>query len=512
MRRDSRARQRRTARVEAEARAAGASETTSFDGRLIVGGARVDGAGPRQQLTDPYRGTPLGEVHTATAAQIDEAVALARTGAAKVAALPGHARADLLRRASSLVRERAEEIATTVSRQTGKAYRDTRREADRSTYTLRAAATAAETLGGTAEQTDAIPGGEGLVALVLREPLGVIAAIAPFNAPFNLAMHKVAAAVAGGNAVIVKPSSYAPLSSFQLAEILVEAGLPPEAISVLPGTAVGPALVAHPGVDAVSFTGGVAAGKRIVADAGLKPVILELGGNSPNIVHADADIAWTARALVAGGFSNTGQSCNSVQRIYAHTSIHDALVEELRARTEEQRVGDPLDRETDVGTLVDAENAARVESWIREAESAGATVVAGGRREGALVWPTVLTGVTPDMKVCAYEVFGPVVSVLRYDDLDDVIAEANSTPFGLQSAIFTRSLDVAFRVARGIVAGGVMVNRSSNTRLDHLPFGGTKDSGHGREGGRFSVEEMTRRKLILLDPTMSAAPHPLARP
>jgi acyl-CoA reductase-like NAD-dependent aldehyde dehydrogenase len=339
----------------------------------------------------------------------------------------------------------------------------------------------------------------------------VIAAISPFNAPFNLAMHKVAAAIAAGNAVIVKPSSHAPLSAFQLAEILLEAGLPPAAISVLPGSGIGPALVAHPGVDAISFTGGVDAGRRIVADAGLKPVILELGGNSPNIVHADADLDWATRALVAGGFSNTGQSCNSVQRIYAHVSIHDDLVERLRAATEALNVGDPLDPGTDVGTLVDLANAERIDAWIREAEADGATIVTGGRREGALVWPTILRGVRAEMRVCSSEIFGPVVGVLPYDDLDEVVAAANATPFGLQAAVFTRSLEVAFRLAREIVAGGVMVNRSSNTRLDHLPFGGTKDSGHGREGGRFSVEEMTRRKLVLLDAVMASQPHPRAQ-
>jgi acyl-CoA reductase-like NAD-dependent aldehyde dehydrogenase len=480
------------------------------DGRLIIGGTRVESPS-RQPVVDPYRRSPFAEVHAASAEHIDAAITEARKGTTAVAAMPAHARADLLRRASTLVTEWAEDIATTVTRQTGKALRDTRREVQRATYTLRAAASAAETLGGTIEPADAIPGGEGLLALVYREPLGVIAAIAPFNAPFNLALHKVAAAIAAGNAVLVKPSSHAPLSGLQLAEVLLEAGLPPAAISVLPGSDVGPALVAHEGVDAISFTGGVAAGRRIAATAGLKQVILELGGNSPNIVHGDADVEWAARALVAGGFSNTGQSCNSVQRIYAHASVCQELAATLKRRTEALRVGDPLHPETDVGTVVDEASAIRVEAWVDEAVRAGATALVGGRRDGALYWPTVLTGVTADMKVCSSEIFGPVVSLMPYEDLDAVIDSANATSFGLQAAIFTRSLDVALRAARGITAGGVMVNRSSNTRLDHLPFGGTKESGHGREGGRFSVEEMTRRKLVLMDATMSSQPHPLAR-
>ena len=484
--------------------------TDGPDGRLIIGGTRTEGRA-RQVLHDPYRSSPVVEVHVAAAEDVDAAVRAARAGATTMAEMPAHARADLLRRASALILDRTEEIARTVTRQTGKAIRDTRREAERATHTLRAAATAAETLVGSYEAADATPGGEGLIALVYREPLGVIGAIAPFNSPFNLTLHKVAAAIAAGNAVIIKPSSHAPLSAYQLAEVLLDAGLPPAAVSVLPGSDIGPALVEHEGVDAISFTGGVAAGRRIAASAGLKPVILELGGNSPNIVHEDADVDWAARALVAGGFSNTGQNCNSVQRIYAHALICDQLAEELGRRTHALRVGDPMDPETDVGTLVDEANAVRVEAWVNEAVASGASILVGGRREGALYWPTVLTGVTPDMKVCAAEVFGPVVSLLSYDDLDQVIESANATPFGLQAAIFTRSLQVAFRVSRGIVAGGVMVNRSSNTRLDHLPFGGTKDSGHAREGGRFSVEELTRRKLILIDPTMSAEPHPLAR-
>ena len=480
------------------------------DGRLIIGGTRV-ASSDRQTVLDPYRVSPVGEVHVASSEHVEAAVTEARNGARAMADMPAHARADLLRRAGAVVSAQTEEIAATVTRQTGKALRDTRREVQRATYTLRAAASAAETTGGSIEPADAIPGGEGLLALVYREPMGVIAAVAPFNAPFNLALHKVAAAIAAGNAVIVKPSSHAPLSGFQLADVLLEAGLPPAAISVLTGSDVGPALVAHDGVDAISFTGSVPAGRRIAATAGLKPVILELGGNSPNIVHADADIDWAARALVAGGFSNTGQSCNSVQRIYVHASVCKELSDALKRRTEELTVGDPLDPGTDVGTVVDEANAIRVESWVNEAVESGATILAGGRRDGALYWPTVLTDVTRDMKVCSLEIFGPVVSLMPYEDLDAVIASANATPFGLQAAIFTRSLDVAFRVSRGIVAGGVMVNRSSNTRLDHLPFGGTKESGHGREGGRFSIEEMTRRKLVLMDATMSAQPHPLAR-
>lgn len=480
------------------------------DGRLILGGVRTDGARTFTVL-DPYRSEAVAEVHSATSADVDLAVELARKGARQVASLPVHARVDILRGAAQIVQTRADEIARTISRQTGKAVRDAEREVTRSTYTLRAAAAAAESLAGEIEPADAIPGGEGLIAMVLREPLGVVAAIAPFNAPFNLAMHKAAAAFAAGNAVIVKPSSYAPISAYHLAEVLIGAGMPEAGISVLPGSSVGPALVSHPGVDAVSFTGGVAAGTAISANAGLKPVVLELGGNSPNVVHEDADLDWAVRALVAGGFSNTGQSCNSVQRIYVHASVIDDMLELLTRAVNAMTVGDPLDPATDVGTLVDEANAIRVEGLVADAVAAGARAVTGGKRDGAAYWPTVLADVTSRMRVCADEVFGPVVIVSKYETLDEVIREANSTPFGLQAGVFTRSLSVAFTLARGIDAGGVMINRSSNTRLDHLPFGGINASGRGREGGRFSLEEMTRRKLVLIDATATGQPHPLAR-
>lgn len=488
-----------------------APTTDELDGRLVLGGERVDGEG-MVPVRDPFRGDSVGSVHTAAARHVEVAVERAREGAGQMARMPVHERVAILRRASALIADRAGLIAATVSRQTGKALKDTLREATRATFTLGAAAAAAEMETGEVPQADAIPGGEGLVAMVIREPLGVLAAIAPFNAPFNLSMHKVAAALAAGNSVVLKPSSYAPFTALQLADIMLEAGLPPSAISVLPGGDVGAALVAHPGVDAVSFTGGVPAGRKIAASAGLKPVVLELGGNSPNIVHRDADLGWAASALVAGGFSNTGQSCNSVQRIYAHAAIVDELLDRLVTLTGSLRVDDPMDEMTDVGTLVDESAARRVEDWVQEAVSAGARIATGARREGAQYWPTILTDVRPAMKVCSLEIFGPVVGILPYADLEEALLAANDSPFGLQSAIFTRSLEVAFTVARGIESGGIMVNRSSNTRLDNLPFGGVKDSGMGREGGRYSLAEMTRRKLILIDPSMSGSPHPLARP
>ena len=346
----------------------------------------------------------------------------------------------------------------------------------------------------------------------MREPLGIVAAVTPFNAPFNLVMHKVAPALAAGNAVIVKPAHQAPISALQVAEVLIEAGFPGTAISVLPGTSdASRSLVSDDRVDGISFTGGRLAAIAIGTVAPLKRLMLELGGNSANIVHDDADLDWAAAALVAGGFSNTGQSCNSVQRVIAQRAVVEPLLERLVAAAGRLVTGDPLDDATDIGTLVDEESARRVESWLDEAVASGAKRHLGGIRSGALLPPTILSQVRPEMRVACEEVFGPVLVVLAYDTLEEAIEIANATPYGLQGAVFTRSLEVAFRAAREIRAGAVFVNRSSNFRLDHLPFGGFKESGTTREGGRFTLDEMTHIKLVMVDATMSGSPHPLAR-
>ncbi len=487
------------------------SDAGPIDGRLLLGGARREGT-ERYALHDPYRGARLADVHLAEGTDVATAIALAIEGQRAVAALPVHRRAAILRRAADLALERKELYASTISRQTGKALRDALREIERGASTLRASATAAESLLSEIPPADALPGGEGLLAIELREPVGIVVAVAPFNAPFNLVLHKVAPAIAGGNAVIVKPSRPAPLTSFQIAELLVDAGLPAEAISVLPASgAVTRSLVAHDAVRVVSFTGGPEAGRAIAEAAPLKRLSLELGGNSANIVHRDADLDWAARAIAAGGMSNTGQSCNSVQRVLVHREIEARFRELLVGHVRALRTGDPLDMDTDVGTLVDEAAARRVAASLAKAVDEGATILTGGERRGAALEPTVVADVTAPMGIACQEIFGPVVVLLSYDRIEDAIALANGTPYGLQAAVFTSSLDVTFAVARGVRAGGVMVNRSSNFRLDHLPFGGVKASGTTREGARYALEEMTERKLVLIDSSLTGAPHPLAR-
>jgi acyl-CoA reductase-like NAD-dependent aldehyde dehydrogenase len=454
------------------------------------------------EVRDPYRRELAARVAISDAAIVDQAVAVAKATQPAVAALPSYERAAILRRAADIVEQRAEELAATVTRQTGKVISDTLREAKRTPWTFRAAATAAETITGEVHQADAVPLGERLTAMTIRQPVGVVAAVTPFNSPINLVAHKLAPAIAAGNAIVVKPASPAPLTAFDLAAILEEAGLPPGAVNIVPGNAAtGATLVAHPDVALITFTGGTSAGESIRRAAGFRRVLLELGGNSPNIVHRDANLSAAVAACVRGGFANGGQSCNSVQRVLVHENIRDRFAEEVLAVTRELKVGDPLDPEVAVGPVVSEESAARVVSWIEQAVATGATVLTGGTRDGALLQPTVVADAGSTCQLYSDEIFAPVILVNSYRDLDEAVEMANSTVYGLQAAIFTSSLDVAFDVARRLRAGGVMVNRSSNFRLDHLPYGGVGNSGMGREGPAIAVEEMTEAKLVVLAPS-----------
>jgi acyl-CoA reductase-like NAD-dependent aldehyde dehydrogenase len=453
------------------------------------------------ELSNPYKGAAVTRVARTDGATVAAAVAAADSAQSVVAGMPAHARAAVLRRAADLVEERAEEYARRVTRQTGKAFKNTLREVRRSASTFRAAATAAETLEGTVYAPDVSPEGHGLLTLSIRQPVGIVAAITPFNAPFNLVVHKVAPAFAAGNAIVVKPADQAPLSAVDVARVMEDAGAPVGAVNVVPGGAeTGANLLADPRVRMVTFTGGRAAGEAVRKAAGLRRVALELGGNSPNIVHFDADVRSAAVACLNGGFSNTGQSCNSVQRIIVHRDISEEFTDTLVELVGGLVVGDPDDEETDVGTLVDEGAARRVESWLDEARSLGARVLGGGR-EGAQLYPAVVTNAPQESRLVCEEIFGPVVVIQTYSDIDEAITLANATEYGLQAAVFTASLDVAMQVGRRVEAGAVLVNRSSNFRLDHLPYGGVKTSGVGREGPAFAVEDMTELKLLILAPT-----------
>ena len=451
-------------------------------------------------VTSPFDGSEVGRVPSCDAGHVDRAVAAAR--AALADPLAAHARAAVLDRAAVLLAERQEDFARTIAAEAAKPLKTARVEAARAVDTFRFSAAEARTLAGEMVPVDAAAPGEGKLAFTLRVPIGVVGAISPFNFPLNLVAHKVAPAIAAGCPVVLKPASQTPLSALALASLLLdECGLPPGWLNVVTGSggAVGDPLVLHDDVAMITFTGSPPVGWSIRGKAPRKKVSLELGNNSPVILEADGDWRAAVAKLKVAGFSHAGQSCISSQRVYVQRSLHDDVVAELVEAVGTLVVGPPLAEDTDVSALISADDTARVKSWIDEAVDGGAKVAVGGdvTADGVLR-PTVLTGVTPDMKVCADEVFGPVLAVAAYDELDEAIALANDTRFGLQAGIFTARLAVALDAARRLDFGGVLVNEVPTWRADQQPYGGVRDSGNTREGPHYAVREMTEPRLVVL--------------
>jgi acyl-CoA reductase-like NAD-dependent aldehyde dehydrogenase len=410
-----------------------------------------------------------------------------------------HSRVAIVERLAELVGRDSERLAATMTWQTGKPIRETRREVVRTIDTLRLSARAADLLAGEQIPTDTTPGGRPLWAFSHRRPVGVVVAITPFNAPLNLLAHKLGPSIIGGNATIVKPASAAPLTAIQLVELAIEAGCSPDSVNVLVGSAaVGLALVADPRVHAVTFTGGARAAREIWAAAPLKRMVMELGGNSANVLFDDADLDLAADECVRGSFSNSGQSCNSVQRVIAHASVAAELADLMRSRIGALKVGDPFEADTDIGSMVSEAESARVCEWLDAAVSEGAVIETGGTRTGATLLPTLVTGGRPGMRVVDDEIFGPVAVVIEHSGDDDAIRLANATPFGLQFGVFTRSLDRALRSISLLDSGSVIVNRSSNYRLDSFIYGGVKQSGVGREDPRSTLLELTEEHFAVL--------------
>jgi acyl-CoA reductase-like NAD-dependent aldehyde dehydrogenase len=401
----------------------------------------------------------------------------------------------MLLSAGRLIAERAEEIARTIAQENGKPIRSARAEVGRAVVTFRLAAMAADRINGETIPMDAVPGSEGCVGFFIRQPIGVVFAITPFNFPLNLAVHKVAPALAAGNTVVLKPSSQTPLTACLLGEILMEAGFPEGTVNVVACLGeTAEALVASPEIAMVSFTGSAAAGKLIQSKAGLKRVTLELGSNSGNVVSLNADLEQAATSCVVGGYTYAGQVCISVQRIYVQQSVMDAFLGLFLPKVTALRVGDPLDESTDVGPLISDEAAMRVAAWLDEAKAGGAVVLAGGTVSGRMMIPTVLSDVRRDMKVVCEEVFAPLVTVMPYQRFEEAVALVNDSRYGLNAGVFTQDLGEALTAVNDLEVGSVIINDSSAYRADHMPYGGVKDSGLGREGVRFAVEEMTEIK------------------
>jgi acyl-CoA reductase-like NAD-dependent aldehyde dehydrogenase len=374
---------------------------------------------------------------------------------------------------------------------------------DRAIGTFTFAAEEAKRMHGETVPLDAIPSGEGYFGYYVRRPVGVIVAITPFNFPLNLVAHKVAPALAAGNTLVLKPASWTPITAVLLCQVLQEAGLPPGALNLIvgPGGTVGEWLVTDPRVAKITLTGSVQVGRQILSMAGIKKVTLELGNTGPVIIAPDADLEYAAKRCALGAYYNSGQVCISVQRIYSQRPVYEPFTDRFVQASKGMVVGDPLDERVDVGPMIDEKEARRIESWVAEAQGDGAHVLTGGNRRGAVYPPTVLTDVTPTMKVVADEAFAPIASVIACDDFEESLRQADDTSYGLQVSVFTRDLPRVFQAVRRLNFGGVIVNDSPAFRADHMPYGGNRQSGLGREGVRFAMEDMTNIQMVAIRTT-----------
>jgi acyl-CoA reductase-like NAD-dependent aldehyde dehydrogenase len=464
-------------------------------------GEAVSGA-ESSEVRSPFDGALLGSVPLLAAADVDRAVAGA-SAALHEAPLPVWRRVEVLERAAVLLRERQEEFAQIIAHEAAKPIKTARVEADRAAGTFAFAAAEARKLSGEVIALDAAPGADGKIAYTMRVPIGVVGAISPFNFPLNLVAHKLAPAIAAGDPVVLKPAGQTPFSAIALAWLLVEeCGLPASYLSVVtgPGRVVGNALVDHPDIALITFTGSPEVGWGIKQQAPRKHVGLELGNNAPVIIAADGDWKKAADKIKIAGFSHAGQSCISTQRVLVHSSVADEFTEYLASLVATLQVGDPLDEATDVSSVISQNERDRVKGWVDEAVAQGGRIVAGGEIDanGVLV-PTVIADARPEMLVCVKEVFGPVVAIQAIDSVDEALKIANDTAYGLQAAIFTRDLSLAFAAVRALDFGGVLVNEVPTWRADQMPYGGIRDSGNTREGPAYSIQEMTETRLVIID-------------
>jgi len=470
---------------------------TATEKRLLIDGEWVE-TGDWVEVRSPYSGEVVGRVAKAGA---DEArLAIDAAQRALENPLPAHKRAEILARVAGALGRRHEEAAQTICAEAGKPLKAARVEASRAMSTYTMSAVEARKLAGEVVPMDASQAGEGKLAFTLRQPIGIVGAISPFNFPLNLVAHKIAPALAAGCPVVLKPASATPLSALFLAELEADAGLPPGWLNVLVGSSseIGDVLLGDERVRAITFTGSGEVGWRLKERAPRKRVNLELGNSTPVIVEADADVEEAATKLAANAFSFAGQSCISVQRIYVQQGSFDAFLERFLPKVEALKVGDPASEDTDVGPVIDGDARERILEWIDEARTSGAEILAGGELEGELIRPTVIARAPAEARVSCDEVFGPVCTVSPYDSLDEALELANGTRYGLQAGIFTANVRNALRAARELEFGGVTVNEAPTFRADQMPYGGVKDSGNTREGPAWAVREFTEERIVVL--------------
>jgi glyceraldehyde-3-phosphate dehydrogenase (NADP+) len=451
-------------------------------------------------VVDPFTGKLVAHVAQATQAEVDEAITSTHDATATMGQLPAHARYNVLQQVAALLYRRREEFAQTISTEAGKPITDAKREVSRAIQTFTVAAEEARRIPGEVIPLDWTPGFDTHLGVLRRFPIGPVLGITPFNFPLNLVAHKVAPALASGNPILIKPAPQTPLTALLLGEIAMEAGVPPGGLNVVPcDNLLAERMVVDPRFKLLSFTGSAAVGWMLKAKCGKKKVTLELGGNAGVVVESDADIEHVAQRCAAGGFGYAGQTCISVQRIFVQHSIADVFTTKLLMHVARLKMGDPADESTSIGPLIDHAAAQRVESWIGEAVADGARVLLGGKRMGSLVEATVLSNVKSTMKVSCNEVFGPVVTITPYRQFSEAIALLNQSDYGLQAGIFTQDINKIFYAFRHAEVGAVLANEIPTFRADHMPYGGVKDSGLGREGVRAAIEDMTEPRLLIVN-------------
>lgn len=460
-------------------------------------------SGETVEVKSPFSQEVVAAVTQADEAAIKMAISVAYdTFHVTMKKLPAHRRSQILFKAAALIEQNKDDFARTIALEGGKPIRDARVEVARAVMTFTIAAEEALRIEGEQIPMDRQPGNEGRLGIVMREPIGVIGAITPFNFPLNLVAHKLAPAFASGCTVVLKPSSQTPVATLKLAEVLEAAGLPDGALQVIPCRgSKGMALVRDPRLAMLTFTGSQEVGWKLREQvaAGVR-IVLELGGNGGLVVHSDADLAAAARAACKGGYVNAGQTCISVQRIYVQETVYEQFVKEFLELVKNLQVGDPLDETVDVGPMVDEVAANKAVEWIKVAREQGAQVALGGNLIGScMVAPTVLLQTRPEMLVVCQEVFAPIVSIMKYATIDDAIEQMNNSRYGLQAGVFSKNIEVAFKAARLIDAGGVMINDAPTFRADHMPYGGRKESGLGLEGVKYAIHEMTQPKFICVN-------------
>jgi glyceraldehyde-3-phosphate dehydrogenase (NADP+) len=470
------------------------------DRPLLIGGEWRTTADARE-VRSPFNSELIARFSVASRGEVEESIAAARRASVEMRELPRHAIADSLRAIADGIRGRAEEFARTIALEAGKPIKTARAEVERGVMTFVHASEESRRFAGEVVPLDGQATGAGRTGWTERFPRGVVFGITPFNFPLNLVAHKVAPALAGRNAIIVKPSPRTPLTSLLLGEVFLESGLPRAALQVVPmEIETIDAVLEDDRVAMVSFTGSAQVGWLLRGRAARKQVTLELGGNAPVIVDETADVDYAVERTAASAFAYAGQVCISAQRVLVQNSIAEEFTEKFVAKAKALRAGDPLDENTELSNMIDEQAARRAEEWVNEAVAAGARLLCGGSRDGSLLDATVLTDVQPEMRVCSEEVFAPVAALQTFGDFEEALSSANDTRYGLQAGVFTRETARALRAFRALEFGGVIVNDSPAFRVDNMPYGGVKLSGAGREGIRYAMEEMTEPRLIVIDP------------